>query len=507
MQPSPEAGARRDLENSCLRFPSIHFPLTLTIAMRVQTLCLLFLLRPGVAFCPAQSSSGSQARSISAQLRSELVTLRDAALADDYAYQQTARLTDNIGARPVGSPATAAAVQYVALELRRLGLQVQLEEVKVPSWMRGVDQAELVEYAQQPPGTTQKIVLTALGGTLPTPASGITGEIVVVKNFDELKQLGRETVAGKIVLFNVPFDEQQAAAGMAGEAYGEAVAYRTAGPKAAAELRAIACLVRSVGGANYRLPHTGWSEPAGIPAAAVTSEDADLITRLAAEGKIRMHLTLTSQTGPDSISYNVIGDLKGSEHPEQVVMLSGHLDSWDLGTGALDDAVGVAMAMDAAHLIQQLHLHPRRTIRIVAWMDEENGGRGHDVYAKDHAREIPNHVAVIESDLGASHPLGFQAKIIPDALPFLKPVQEILDSFGANLLHLIPRSPGADIAPLAQAGVPALGLMQDSRTYFNYHHTAADTLDKVVPLELRENASAMAVMGYALATMPEVLPR
>jgi len=475
--------------------------------MRLQPLGLLFLVMSGVSFCPGQSSSRSQPRTISAQLQSELVSLRDAALADDYAYQQTAHLTDNIGARPVGSPAAAAAVQYVASELRRLGLEVQLEEVKVPSWIRGIDRAELVEYAKQPPATIQNIVLTALGGSVPTPPSGITAEIVVVRSFDDLKQLGRETVSGKIVLFNVPFDAQKAAAGMAGEAYGEAVAYRAAGPKAAAESGAIACLVRSVGGADYRLPHTGWSEPAGIPAAAVTSEDADLMTRLATQGKIRMHLTLTSQTGPDSISYNVIGDLKGSEHPEQVVLLSGHLDSWDLGTGALDDAVGVAVAMDSAHLIQQLHLHPRRTLRIVAWMDEENGGRGHDVYAKNHAQEIPHHVAVLESDLGASHPLGFQAKITPDALPFLKPVQEILDSFGANLIHLIPRSPGADIAPLAQAGVPALALMQDSRTYFNYHHTAADTLDKVVPRELRENASAMAVMGYALASMPDVLPR
>ena len=475
--------------------------------MRVLIFCLVFVVLPRVSFCQTPNSSTSLARSIPAQLKSELITLRDAALADDYAYEQAAHLTDNIGARPVGSLAAEAAVEYVAHELRRLGLQVQLEEVKVPHWIRGIDRAELVGYAGQAQGTTQNIVLTALGGTVPTSSSGITAAIVVAKTFDDLKELGRQTVAGKIVLFNVPFDKQKAASGLAGEAYGEAVAYRASGPKAAADLGAIACLVRSVGGADYRLPHTGWSAPAGIPAAAVTSEDADLIARLAAQGEVRMHLTLTSQTGPDSTSYNVIGDLKGSEHPEQVVLVSGHLDSWDLGTGAMDDAVGVAVAMDTAHLIQQLHLHPRRTIRIVAWMDEENGGRGHDVYAKNHAREIRNHVAAIESDLGASRPLGFQAEMNPDALPMLKPVQDVLDSFGANLIRLIPRSPGADIAPLAEAGVPALGLMEDSRIYFNYHHTAADTLDKIVPQELRENASAMAVMGYALATMPDVLPR
>lgn len=445
--------------------------------------------------------------SISPQLKSELSALRDAALSDDYTYQQTAHLTDNIGPRPVGSPQAQAAVQYVADELRRLGLEVQLETVQVPHWIRGVETAELIEYPSQVPATTQKIVLTALGGNVPTPAGGLTADVVVATSFVDLKALGRDKVAGKIVLFNVPFDKQKAANGMAGEAYGEAVAYRGAGPKAAAELGAAACLVRSVGGADYRIPHTGWSAPAGIPAGAVTSEDADLISRLAAQGKVRMHLILTSENGPETTSYNVIGDLKGSEHPEQVVVVSGHLDSWDLGTGAIDDAAGVTVAMETAHLVQQLHLHPRRTIRIIAWMDEENGGKGHEVYAKEHAAEMANHVAAIESDLGADHPLGFEAKINPAALPFLKPVQDVLQSFGANVIHLSQRSPGSDITPMAQAGVPAFGLMQDNRTYFNYHHTAADTLDKIVPQELRENAAAMAVLGYALASMPETLPR
>jgi len=436
-----------------------------------------------------------------------LSALRDAALSDDYAYRQLAHLTDNIGPRAIGSAQAAAAVQYVADELRELGLDVRLEQVKVPHWMRGVETAELVEYPGQAPGTNQKIVLTALGGNIPTSAEGITAEVVVVNSFDELKALGREKVAGKIVLFNVVFDKQKAANGLAGEAYGEAVAFRAGGAKTAAELGAVASLVRSVGNADYRLPHTGWSAAAGIPAGAVTSEDADLMARLAVQGKVRMHLTLTSQTGPDVLSYNVVADLKGSEHPEQVVIVSGHLDSWDLGTGAIDDAAGVAVAMEAGELVQRLHLHPKRTIRVIAWMDEENGGRGHDAYAKDHAAELANHMAAIESDNGAAHPLGFYAKINPKSLPLLKPVQDVLQSFGANLIQLTDRSPGADIAPLAKAGVPTLGIMQDSRTYFNYHHTAADTLDKIVPQELRENAAAMAVMGYALADLPEPLPR
>jgi carboxypeptidase Q len=475
--------------------------------MRQLFSCSLFLLTM-VLFSNSQTSQpANPPKSFSPQLRSELSALRDAALSDDYTYQQTAHLADNIGPRPTGSPQAQAAVEYVAGELRRLGLSVQLEEVKVPRWIRGVETAELVEFPGQPQGASQKIVLTALGGTVPTSPSGLTAEVVVVRNFDELKALGRDGASGKIVLFNFPFDKKKAANGLAGEAYGEAVQYRSAGPKAAAELGAVACLVRSVGGADYRIPHTGSNQAAGIPAGAVAAEDAGLMARLAAQGKIRMHLTLTSETGPESTSYNVIGDIKGSEHPEQIVIVSGHLDSWDLGTGAIDDAAGVTVAMETAHLVEKLQLHPLRTLRVIAWMDEENGGRGHIVYAKEHAAEFPNHFAVIESDLGADHPLGFQAKINPAALPLLNPVQDILQSFGANLIHLIPRSPGSDIAPMAEAGVPAFGIMQDNRTYFNYHHTAADTLDKIVPQELKENAAAMAVMGYALASMPDSLPR
>ena len=191
---------------------------------------------------------------------------RTAALSDDYAYRQVAHLTENIGPRPSGSLQAKAAVDYVAGELRQLGLDVHLEEVKVPHWVRGAETAELVEYPGQAAGTTQKVVLTALGGSTATPADGITTDVVVVNNFDELKALGRDKVAGKIVLFNEIFDKQKAAGGMAFMAYGEAVRYRGAGPKAAADLGAVAALVRSVGSADYRLPHTGFSFPAGIPA-------------------------------------------------------------------------------------------------------------------------------------------------------------------------------------------------------------------------------------------------
>ena len=455
---------------------------------------------------PPQESQAQQ-ENFPPLLLQELKAIRTAALSDDYAYRQVAHLTENIGPRPSGSLQAKAAVDYVAGELRQLGLDVHLEEVKVPHWVRGAETAELTEFPGQASGTTQKVVLTALGGSTSTPVEGVTTEVVVVNNFDELKALGRDKIAGKIVLFNELFDKQKAAGGMAFAAYGEAVRYRGAGPKAAADLGAVAALVRSVGSADYRLPHTGFSFPAGIPAGAVTAEDADLIAHLSTQGTVRIHLTLTPQKLPDASSYNVIADLKGSEHPEQLVVVSGHLDSWDLGTGAIDDGAGVVVAMEAAEILQKLHLHPKRTLRVIAWMDEESGGAGSQAYTKDYSAEFLRTAAAIESDSGAAHPLGFDVKMTPRAAELLRPVLEILQSFGANALQPSTYPPGADIAAMAEAGVPALGILQDGRTYFYYHHSAADTLDKIVPAELRENAAAMAVMGYALASMKDPLPR
>ena len=437
----------------------------------------------------------------------ELETLRDAALASDYAYQQVSYLTENIGARPTGSPQADAAARYVMETCHRAGLDARLEQVMVPHWVRGAETAELAAWPGQTPGTIQKIVVTALGGSAATPSEGLTNEVVVVRNFDELKALGREKVSGKIVLFNVKFDTRKAAGGRWGEAYGEAVQYRGQGPKAAAELGAVASLVRSVGGADYRIPHAGYSSPAGIPAGAVTAEDAELIAHLAQQGTVRLHLTLTPQSLPEVPGYNVVADLKGSEHPEQVVIVSGHLDSWDLGTGAIDDAAGVAIAMDAVQLMAKLHLHPKRTVRVIAWMNEESGLRGGTGYAKAHVDELANHVAAIESDLGAGHPLGFNGKVSAAALRQLEPLEKILGTFGANLLRLSSDDVGADISPMADAGVPTFGILQDGRTYFNYHHTPADTLDKIVPHELQENVAAAAVLAYTLANLPETLPR
>lgn len=471
----------------------------------------VFLLTSTLIPGPAAAQTETQPEPFPPTLTAELKRLQEAALASDYAYRQVAHLCNNIGPRLSGSPQAAQAVEYVAAEMRRLGLKVQLEKLMVPHWVRGVEIGELTEFKGQSPKTTQKIVLTALGGSTATPAEGLLAEVVVVESFEQLHAAGRAAVSGKIVLFNVKFDTRLASQGFALNAYGQAVIYRGIGASEAAKLGAAACLVRSVGGADYRLPHTGGLRYADdapkIPAGAVTAEDADLISYLAAQGRVRMRLTLTPQTLPDEPSYNVIADLKGTEHPEQVVIVSGHLDSWDLGTGAIDDGAGVAVAMQVAQLCKQLGLRPKRTIRVIAWMNEENGLVGGTTYAVNHATQITNHIAAIESDLGAGHPIGFSGHASAKAHLLLAPLASILQASGAGVTRQSANSEGADISPLDTAGVPTFAPIQDVRTYFNYHHTAADTLDKIVPRELAENAAVMTLLAYTIANLAEPLPR
>jgi carboxypeptidase Q len=436
--------------------------------------------------------------------------IRDAALSDDYALTELRHLTDNIGPRLSGSPQAAQAVEYVAAEMRALGATVTLEKTLVPHWVRGVETGALVDWKGMTPRTTQKIVLTALGGSAATPEAGITAPVVVVPSFDAFKRLPDGAVKGKIVLFNHPFDKQLAAQGLGGEAYGQAVVYRGAGPSLAASEGAVAVLVRSVGGIEYRLPHTGaaFYDPAvpKIPAAAVTAEDADLMANLAAQGPVQLHLTLTPQTLPKVESYNVIADWKGSTHPEQIVIVSGHLDSWDLGTGAIDDGAGVVVSMQAIHLMQKLGLHAQRTIRFIAWMDEESGSEGAATYAADHAAEMKDHVGALESDLGCDHPTGITFEGASALSEWLAPVAHQLEPIGASLLT--PGSDvGEDVASVVAKGVPGFTPSQDSRFYFNYHHTAADTFDKVDPRRLGENAAVMAVLAYALADSASPAPR
>lgn len=437
-----------------------------------------------------------------------MAKLRDAAMQAPYALTELRHLTDNIGPRLSGSPQAQKAVEYVADEMRALGADVHLEKTSVIHWVRGTETGELVSWPGMAEGTTQKIVLTALGPSVATSPDGLVADVVVADSFDALRKLPEGAVKGKILLLNEKFDKRLAAQGDGLSAYGQAVVYRGAGPSVAASLGALAVLVRSVGNADYRLPHTGATVYANglpkIPAAAVTAEDADLLANLTQQGPVRMRLTLTPQTLPNVDSYNVIADWKGSEHPEQVVIVSGHLDSWDLATGAIDDGAGIVVSMQAIHLLQKLGIHPKRTVRFVAWMDEEQGGEGAATYAKDHASDLSNHIGALESDLGAGHPIGILAVGKPELAEWLRPVGHVLEPIGAATITPSPEA-GEDIDSLK--GVPQFAPNQDSRFYFNYHHTAADTFDKVNPQELNENAAVMVVLAYALADSSTPAPR
>ena len=433
-----------------------------------------------------------------------LTRIRDAALGSDWAFERLADLTDRIGPRLSGSPGAAAAVVQVAGALTKLGLHVTLQPVKVPHWVRGIETGELVGYAGRPEGLTQRVSLTALGASSATPASGLTADVLVVHSFDELAARSKQA-AGRIVLFDVPFDQKLAESGQAGAAYGQAGAYRFGGPAAAARVGAVAALVRSVGGADFRLPHTGatnWGDAKPIPAAAVTVEDALLMTRLARTGPVTMHLTLTPQTLPDVDSFNVIADLVGSEHPEEIIVVSGHLDSWDLAQGATDDGAGVAAAMGVAETLQRLHLIPRRTIRVIAWMNEENGQRGANAYFAANQAKLAAHVAAIESDFGAGRPVGMATSMPLDSMKLFKSLLPITQAMGAGVLQRRDALGTGDLSALEEGGVPSFEPLLDGRSYFNYHHTAADTLDKVDPDNLRRQVAIMSLYAWFLAEMP-----
>jgi carboxypeptidase Q len=470
----------------------------------------LFVSLLFAVFCNAQNAAPTPTLYSEATVK-DMERIRDAALRSEYALARTAFLTNNIGPRLSGSPQAQRAVEYVADEMRKLGFEVRLQKVMVPHWVRGAETGELIEFPGMAAGTTQRLVLTAIGGSVATPESGLTADVVVVNDFAELQRLGRAAVEGKVVLFNYKFDRQLAKSGFGSQAYGQAVAYRGGGAAAAARLGAIGVLVRSAGGSQNRLAHTGSLRyEAGvkeIPAAAVSSEDADLIASVAAMGKTRVRLVLTPKTLPNAVSYNVIADLKGSEKPEEVVIVSGHLDSWDLGTGALDDAAGVAVSMQVPFLLNQLNIRPKRTIRMVAYINEENGLVGGTEYAKEQGPNVAKHFAAIESDLGASHTIGILYTGKPELQRFLAPITSVLQSHGAGLTQFQPGGVGADIGPLTQLGVPSFAPWFDTRTYFDYHHTAADTFDKVDPKDLAKLGSLMAVLAYGLANLEQPLPR
>jgi len=438
-----------------------------------------------------------------------LVKIRDTAMKSDWAYERLADMTDLIGPRLAGSPGAAAAVTQVADAMRKLGATVTLQPVKVPHWVRGEEKAELVDYKGRPAGVTQRIVTTALGGSGATPAAGLNAPVIVVRSFEELKARSAE-VKGAIVLFDVVFDQKMAERGLSGQAYRQAVKFRSGGPRMVAQMGAAAALVRSVGGADYRLPHTGASglqDDQRIPAAAVAAEDAMLIARLAARGPVSMRLTLTPQTLPDADSFNVIADWPGTDKADEIVIVSGHLDSWDLATGANDDGAGVASSMAVIETLKKLDFKPRRTIRVIAWANEENGGRGAQAYLDAGKGGFAKHYAAIESDNGSGRPFGMRASVSPKSMSLFAPLQAALEPIGAGAFQRGDIMATGDLSGLEQAGVPVLSPLIDSANYFDYHHTAADTLDKVDPDNLRRHVAVMAATTWFLANMEQPLAR
>jgi hypothetical protein len=420
--------------------------------------------------------------------------LIDAALADNGGMDKLSYLCDRIGNRLSGSPALEKAIAWAAAQMKQDGLvNVVTPAVKVPHWLRGNESASIIEPVNKP------LTILGLGGSIATPKKGITAGVVPVSTFEELDKKGK-AIEGKIVLFNVPY-----------EGYGRTVTFRTAGASRAARLGAVAMLVRSITPVSLQSPHTGALEYAPgipkIPAAAVTIEDATLMQRLVDAGNnVVVHLEMEARTLPDADSANVIGEIPGSEKPEEIVVIGGHIDSWDVGAGAQDDGSGIVTALQAAYLIHKLGLQPRRTLRVVFWTNEENGGMGGEAYRDWVGDQIKNHMAAIEMDGGAEKPAGFGISgrsEMQGMLARLREIGKLLDRIDAGSIQ--PGGGGADIAPLMRDGVPGLAVRTSGAHYFDWHHTRADTTDKVKLEDLRANIAAMAVMAYILADMPDGL--
>jgi carboxypeptidase Q len=416
------------------------------------------------------------------------------ALTGGIAYERLEELADTIGPRLSGSAGAEAAVQWALRKFQQDGLAARLEPVKVPHWVRGEESGEIVPS----PGIAgQRLALTALGNSVGGAASG---EVVEAHSLAEAASLGA-AARGKIVFFNhtmsVPSD------------YGKFIEMRMRGPSAAARLGAVGMLLRSLATGSLRSPHTGMTsydaDAPRIPAAAISTEDADLLHRLLRRGPVRARISLGCRMLPDADSANVVADVRGREKPEEVVLIGAHLDSWDLAQGANDDGAGVAMVMEAGRLIAALPQHPRRTLRVVLFMNEENGLAGGKGYAAAHQAELGRHVAALEADSGAGPPLAVRLRAGEGGASMLAPWLAPLMPLGIGLDD--GDASGADLGPLDPSGVPLFAVHPDVTHYFDTHHSAADTFDKIDPANLARNAAAIAVVAYALAEMPGTLPR
>jgi len=417
-----------------------------------------------------------------------------AATADSAAWNKLAELTDGFGNRLSGSDALERAIDWILARMKSEGLaNAHTEPVMVPKWVRGHEKAELLQprYLNMP--------MLGLGGSVATPKGGIEAEVLVVSSFDDLKAHAAEA-KGKIVLFDVPFTN-----------YGQTVAYRGIGANESSRVGAVATLIRTVGPFSMRNPHTGAMAPydttvKAIPAAAITLEDAAMLHRMQNRGqKIVVRLEMEAQTLPDAPSRNVMAELVGREKPDEIVVFGGHIDSWDVGTGAMDDGGGMVIAWEAIRLLKQLGLTPRRTIRAVGWTNEENGGRGGQAYRDAHRAELPKHIAAIESDGGTFKFRGFGFTGNDSAYTVLRQIGKLLKPLGADTVFV--GGGGSDIGPIMGEGVPGMSHNVDGTRYFWYHHSEADNIDKIDPREFAENVAAMAVMAYVLADLPVALPR
>jgi carboxypeptidase Q len=428
--------------------------------------------------------------------------LIQSALRDSAAYQRLGRLVDGFGHRMTGAPSLERAIDWIVAEMRRDGFEnVRKEPVTVTHWVRGVESAELIT-----PRRT-KLAMLGLGRSVGTPPQGIRAPVLVVRNFADLRARAAQA-RGKIVLFNVPFDTTVAS--FAG--YGGAVVYRGAGADSASAVGAVAALVRSVTPRSLRSPHTGGMsyDTSGrlkkIPAAAISVEDAEMLQRMQDRGeRIEVRLTMGARTLAPAVSHNVIAELRGSERPDEVIVMGGHIDSWDVGQGAMDDAGGCVAAWEALRLIKQLNVRPKRTIRVVLWTAEEIGLTGANAYRDAHRAEVDKHVLAMESDNGVFRPRALSFGGVAPGLDVMGRIASLLGSVGVYTARA--GGPQADISPLYALGVPVASIDTDGSRYFWYHHSEADMIDKLDPVDLARNVAIFAVIANVVANMDGSLGR
>ncbi len=452
--------------------------------MRYFTLILIALFP---AFCFAGEEDSTFARKIF-----------DEALTKGRCYEMLDVLCNDIGARLSGSPEAARAVEWGKREMEKHGFdRVFLQEVMVPHWIRG-DVEKGVIYTSDGK-ENRKVPICALGGSISTPEGGIKAEVVEVHGFDELKALGKTGINGKIVFFNRPMDPKLI---ITGPAYGGAVNQRHKGAAESVKYGALGVIVRSMTLALDDVPHTGSMkyDSAGvkIPAAAISTKGADYLSvLLKTDPNAMFHLELSCQTLPDEKSFNVIGEIKGSEKPEEIILVGGHLDSWDLGHGAHDDGAGCVQAIEALRLFKALNIKPKRTIRAVLFMNEENGLRGGKKYAELAKKNGENHIAAIESDAGGFTPRGFGISANASDIEKVQRWNHIFEDY--DLLRIEKGWGGADITPLKEQGTVLIGYRPDSQRYFDYHHSSIDTFDKVNKRELELGAASIATLLYFIS--------